>query len=69
MSSSLTYTIVDTNQTTFYSNSGVISTPAEGSNFYGQDASYSGTQPLYQSNGDGTVSGRGRAATTIEASG
>ncbi|MCV6590083.1 MAG: DUF1566 domain-containing protein [Marinobacterium sp.] len=55
MSNSLTYTIVDTNQTTFYSNSGEISAPTQGSDFYGQDATYQGVQPLYQNNGDGTI--------------
>lgn len=56
MSNSLTYTIVDTNQKTFYNNSNVIGTPSEGDAFYGQDASYMGVQPLYQNNGDGTIS-------------
>jgi len=49
------YKIVDTNQTTFYDNSNVISTPALGDASYGQDAQYSGYQPSYTDNGDGTI--------------
>ena len=50
-----TYPIVDTNQTDFYSDSRQISAPFEGEAFYGQDAGYSGNQPSYTDNGDGTV--------------
>jgi hypothetical protein len=50
-----TYPIVDTNQTDFYSDSSKISEPSKGNAFYGQDASYSGNQPSYTDNGDGTV--------------
>jgi len=49
------YVIVDTGQTTCYDNSGPISCPEPGDSFYGQDAQYSGTQPNYVDNGDGTV--------------
>ncbi len=56
MSSSRTYTIVDTNQTSHYDNADVMNTPTEGSAFYGQDAQYQGVQASYQDNGDGTVS-------------
>ena len=49
------YPIVDTNQTRFFSNDGVIDAPAEGEDFYGQDASYTGNAPSYTDNGDGTV--------------
>ncbi len=49
------YPIVDTNQTLFYSNNAIISEPAKGDAFYGQDASYSGNQQSYTDNGDGTV--------------
>jgi hypothetical protein len=49
------YPIVDTNQTTFYSNDGIIDEPAEGDAFYGQDASYTGNAPSYTDNGDGTI--------------
>ena len=50
-----TFPIVDTDQTTFYNNSTEISAPSEGEAFYGQDAHYSGNQPSYTDNGDGTV--------------
>lgn len=49
------YPIVDTNQTTFFSNDGKISAPAYGEDFYGQDASHDGNQQDYTDNGDGTV--------------
>lgn len=52
-----TYSIVDTGQTTAYGASDAFtSPPAAGSSFYGQDAHYSGNQPSYRDNGDGTVS-------------
>ncbi len=50
------FPIVDTNQATFYSNDAIISAPSVGDAFYGQDASFSGNQPNYTDNGDGTVS-------------
>lgn len=56
MSSSRTYTIVDTNQTSHYDNTNVVAAPVEGSAFYGQDAQYQGVQASYQNNGDGTIS-------------
>ncbi|OON99752.1 MAG: hypothetical protein ATN35_11055 [Epulopiscium sp. Nele67-Bin004] len=49
------YPIVDTNQTLFYSNDGIISEPSIGDAFYGQDASYTINAPSYTNNGDGTV--------------
>ena len=49
------YPIVDTNETTYYSNDAIIDAPAIGEDFYGQDATYSGTQPSYTDNGDGTI--------------
>ncbi|HNQ69412.1 MAG TPA: DUF1566 domain-containing protein, partial [Bacteroidales bacterium] len=52
---SQTYKIVDTGQEIFFGNSVSISEPLEGSAFYGQDASYSGNQPSYTDNGNGTV--------------
>lgn len=52
----LTYPIVDTGQTSCYDNMSKISPPSEGRAFYGQDAQYSGNQPSYTDNGDGTVS-------------
>ncbi len=47
------YAIVDTSQNTFYSDSSVISAPAVGAAFYGQDASYSGNQASYTLSADG----------------
>ncbi len=49
------YTIVDTGQAKSYDNESVITTPQPGEPFYGQDSQYSGMQPDYQDNGDGTV--------------
>ncbi len=48
--------IVDTAQTRCYSAAGVMSAPAPGQTFYGQDAQFDGLQPAYRDNGDGTVS-------------
>ena len=52
---SANYPIVDTGETAFYSNDNVIREPDEGDRFYGQDATYSGNQPSYTDNRDGTV--------------
>ena len=49
------YPIVDTDVTDFYDNNLIISAPTSGQPFYGQDAQYSGNQPSYTDNGDGTV--------------
>ena len=49
------YTIVDTGTKAFYSNSNIISSPAEGQAYYGQDATYNGNQPSYTNNGNGTI--------------
>ena len=54
--SELTYPIVGTNQTIFYSNTDEISVQTKGGDFYGQDANYSGNVPSYRENGDGTIS-------------
>ena len=51
----LTYPIVDTGQTIFYNNTNEITAPSTGSAFFGQDAQYSGNQPSYTDNGDGTI--------------
>ncbi len=51
----LTYPIVDTDQNTFYNNTGEINAPNSGESFYGQDAQYTGYQPSYTDNGDGTI--------------
>ena len=52
----LTYPIVDTGQDACFDNYQQIAPPVEGQSFYGQDAQYSGHQPSYQDNGNGTVS-------------
>ena len=52
---SLPYPIVDTGVTDSYNNSEIISAPLEGEDFYGQDGQYTGNQPSYTNNGDGTV--------------
>ena len=49
------YPIVGTNQSTFFDNITIISAPSVGEDFYGQNASYPGTTPRYENNGDGTV--------------
>lgn len=53
--SAQTYKIVDTGQQKFFNNSSEISAPVEGADFNGQDAHYSGFQPSYTDNGNGTV--------------
>ncbi|MDC7223202.1 MAG: DUF1566 domain-containing protein [Spirochaetales bacterium] len=56
ISSDISYTLTDTMQTTFYDADGnEIDEPEEGEDFYGQDAQYTGTQPSFTDNGDGTV--------------
>lgn len=49
------YPVVDTGQTSFYGDSGEVRTQREGDIYFGQDADYSGNQPSYTDNGDGTV--------------
>lgn len=49
------YPIVDTNVSDYYNNNAIISAPAEGQSFYGQDAHYNGHQASYTDNGDGTI--------------
>lgn len=49
------YPIVETNVTVYYDNSSVIDAPTAGEAFYGQDAHYSGYQPSYTDNGNGTI--------------
>ena len=49
------YPIVDTGQVNCYDDTGEIPCQEEGDPFYGQDAQYSGNQPQYQDNGDGTI--------------
>ncbi|HEY0832627.1 MAG TPA: DUF1566 domain-containing protein [Azospirillum sp.] len=61
------YTIVDTGQTSFYGNTNTITRPSAGGGFYGQDATYSGNQPSYRNNGDGTVSDLNTGLTWAQA--
>ncbi len=51
----LSFPIVDTDQEIFYDTIVEISEPLAGESFYGQDAQYTGNEPNYQDNGDGTV--------------
>jgi len=51
----LSYPIVDTGQIRCYNNRTEIEYPKAGEHFFGQDAHYSGNQPAYRDNGDGTV--------------
>lgn len=51
----ITYPIIDTGVTEFYSDNKIISEPNSGDAFYGQDATYRGNQPSYTDNGDGTI--------------
>lgn len=50
-----TYPIVDTDVQDFYDNSAIITAPAIGQAFQGQDATYNGNQPSYTDNGNGTI--------------
>jgi len=54
-----TYPIVDTNQTKFYGTIGAMelsSAPASTTDaFYGEDAQFTGAQPTYRNNGNGTI--------------
>ncbi|WP_430817136.1 DUF1566 domain-containing protein [Carboxylicivirga sp. RSCT41] len=53
---SSSYPIVDTRQTAFYdNNSQLTSTPGKSSQFYGQDAQFTGHTPSYTANSDETV--------------
>ena len=49
------YPIVDTDVKDFSNNTELISIPAPGDLFYGQDATYSGRHPSYTDHGNGTV--------------
>lgn len=51
----LSYPVVDTDQQICYDTLVEIPAPAPGSAFYGQDAQYTGFAPVYQDNGNGTV--------------
>ena len=49
------YVVVDTNQAWCYGNTYSMTCPGQGAAFFGQDAQYSGAQPSYTDNGDGTI--------------
>ena len=49
------FPIVGTNQTTYFDNTNMMTAPAAGEDFYGQNAFYPGNVPSYTDNGDGTV--------------
>ncbi len=49
------YSIVDTGVFAFYSDVNTISKPSNADAFFGQDATYYGSQPSYTNNGDGTI--------------
>lgn len=54
-SQSVSYPIVDTGQVRCYDDRNEISYPRKGRSYYGQDAQYSGNQPRYRDNRDGTI--------------
>lgn len=70
-SSSLSYPIVDTGQTTFFDNTTTLSTtPSSPSDpFYGEDAQYNGNQPAYRDNGDGTITDLNTGLMWVQARG
>jgi hypothetical protein len=51
----LAYPVVDTGQKRCYDNNKEIDYPKRGEPFFGQDAQYTGNEPAYKDNGDGTV--------------
>ncbi len=51
----ITYPVVDTGQEICFDNADGIACPGQEEAYYGQDAQYSGLQPAYADNGDGTV--------------
>ncbi|MBI9045882.1 MAG: DUF1566 domain-containing protein [Anaerolineaceae bacterium] len=52
---SLTYPIVDTDQGNCFDAQNQVDCPQMGSAFFGQDSQYTGKQPSYTNNGDGTI--------------
>ncbi len=49
------YPIVSTNQKIYYDSLNEISAPAQGTPFYGQNATYIKNEPKYKNNSDGTI--------------
>jgi len=63
------YSIVDTGQDDCYDTLQVITPPAPGTPFYGQDAQHDGNQPSYTDNGDGTVTDNITGLSWVQARG
>ncbi len=63
------YVVVDTGQTQCYGNTGEMTCPAPGQPFYGQDSQFSGYQPAYQDNGDGTITDLNTGLRWVQARG
>ena len=53
--SGFSYPVVDSSQEKCFDDAVEIACPEEGGKYYGQDAQYTGIQPSYVNNGDGTV--------------
>ncbi|MHC4779157.1 MAG: Lcl domain-containing protein, partial [Planctomycetota bacterium] len=51
----LPFAVADTGQDRCYGEGVEMADPAEGSDYFGQDAQYEGNKPSYRDNGDGTV--------------
>jgi hypothetical protein len=64
-----TYLIVDTSQTNCYNDTTVMTAPAAGQPFYGQDAQLFGNQPGYRNNGDGTITDLNTGLMWVQARG
>ena len=55
ISQSINFSVVDTGQIKSYNNQQMIQMPGEGESFYGQDSCFTGNEPSYTDNGDGTI--------------
>lgn len=64
-----TYLTIDTGQTNCYNDSAVITPPAAGQGYFGQDAQIFGNQPAYRNNGDGTISDLNTGLMWVQARG
>ena len=64
-----TYLIADTGQTNCYNDSTVMTAPAAGQPYFGQDAQIFGNQPAYRNNGDGTISDLNTGLMWVQARG
>ncbi len=63
------YAVVDSGQTNCYNDTTTIAPPAPGQPFYGQDGSFTGKQPAYRDNGDGTISDLNSGLMWVQARG